>query len=104
MRIWAIEWSGVACIDYKKEVIRALLTDRGKQQRREFAHFNWTVKLKCELSESCALHSLTPQVARSDVAARAALAAQLCEIAAWWRPIRKPKAGLAGMWRTWLRM
>lgn len=48
----------------------------------EFVRFYLGVKRSCDLAESCSLQSLSPEVARSDEAARAAFASGLQEVAA----------------------
>ncbi len=49
---------------------------------REFVHFYLHIKRKCDLTESCALQSLAPEVARSDAGAREVFEAELREAAA----------------------
>jgi TetR/AcrR family transcriptional repressor of nem operon len=49
---------------------------------REFVHFYLHVKRKCDLTESCALQSLAPEVARSDAGAREVFETELREAAA----------------------
>jgi TetR/AcrR family transcriptional repressor of nem operon len=48
----------------------------------EFVRFYLGTKRTCELAQSCALQSLPPEVARSDVPARRAFEAELLEVAA----------------------
>jgi AcrR family transcriptional regulator len=48
---------------------------------REFVHFYLHIKRKCDLTESCALQSLAPEVARSDAGAREVFEAELREAA-----------------------
>jgi len=49
---------------------------------RQFVHFYLHIKRKCDLTESCALQSLAPEVARSDAGAREVFETELREAAA----------------------
>ena len=55
-------------------------TENGKEWWREFVRF-YPVKRKCDLSESCGLQSLTPEVARADPESRNAFTAELLRVA-----------------------
>jgi len=52
----------------------------GKDWWPEFVHF-YLAKRKCDLSESCGLQSLTPEVARADAESRNAFTAELLKVA-----------------------
>jgi TetR/AcrR family transcriptional repressor of nem operon len=55
-------------------------TEHGKNWWGEFVRF-YLAKRKCDLSESCGLQSLTPEVARADTESRHAFTAELLKVA-----------------------
>jgi AcrR family transcriptional regulator len=55
-------------------------TEHGKDWWGEFVRF-YLAKRKCDLSESCGLQSLTPEVARADLESRNAFTAELLKVA-----------------------
>jgi TetR/AcrR family transcriptional repressor of nem operon len=60
--------------------VRHFQAEHGPGWWREFVHF-YLEKRKCDLSESCGLQSLTPEVARADAASREAFTAELLKVA-----------------------
>jgi len=54
--------------------------EHGKNWWQEFVRF-YLAKRKCDLSESCGLQSLTPEVARADPESRNAFTAELLKVA-----------------------
>lgn len=54
--------------------------EHGKDWWAEFVRF-YLAKRKCDLSESCGLQSLTPEVARADIESRNAFTAELLKVA-----------------------
>ncbi len=56
--------------------------EHGRTWWPAFVHFYLNAKRLCDLSESCSLQSLSPEVARSDDQARAAFEAGLLDVAA----------------------
>ena len=61
--------------------IRQLQTEHGEAWWPTFVRFYLGTKRTCDLSESCGLQSLTPEVARSDVTSRAAFETELLKVA-----------------------
>jgi TetR/AcrR family transcriptional repressor of nem operon len=57
-------------------------TEHGRAWWPEFVRFYLSTKRTCELSDSCSLQSLSPELARSDELARAAFEAGLLDVAA----------------------
>lgn len=57
-------------------------SEHGRDWWPEFVRFYLSTKRTCDLSESCSLQSLSPEVARSDETARAAFESGLCDVAA----------------------
>jgi len=55
-------------------------TEHGKDWWGEFVRF-YLAKRKCDLSESCGLQSLTPEVARADTESRSAFTTELLKVA-----------------------
>lgn len=64
-----------------KEGVRHFQTTYGRIWWPEFVRFYLGTKRTCDLSESCALQSLPPEVARSDASSRAAFEAELLDVA-----------------------
>lgn len=67
-------------VDLKDGVIY-FQTEHGRAWWPEFVRFYLGAKRSCDLSESCSLQSLSPEVARSDAASRAAFEAGLRDVA-----------------------
>lgn len=65
-----------------KDGVRHFQAVHGHTWWSEFVCFYLGVKRKCELSESCALQSLAPEIARSDSASREEFEAELLNVAA----------------------
>jgi len=61
--------------------ISEMKESKGDEWWDSFAEFYTSQKRTCKLEESCALQSLTPEVARSDVDIRAAFERELCKVA-----------------------
>jgi TetR/AcrR family transcriptional repressor of nem operon len=64
-----------------KDGIRYFQREHGQNWWTEFVHFYLTTKRTCDLSESCVLQTLTPEIARADASARAAFEAELLNAA-----------------------
>ena len=71
----------VAGIDELRQGIEALRAEHGAKWVDAFVDFYLGHKRVCELGESCALQSLTPEVQRADSATRAAFEAELSLVA-----------------------
>ena len=67
----------VAGIDELRVAIEALRAEHGRKWIEVFVAFYLGQKRICDLSESCALQSLTPEVQRSDSATKAAFESQM---------------------------
>ena len=70
-------------IEGVSDVVRGIQhfqTENGKEWWAEFVRF-YLAKRKCDLSESCGLQSLTPEVARADTESRNAFTAELLKVA-----------------------
>ncbi len=65
-----------------KAGVRYCQAEYGAQWWPQFVRFYLGERRLCDLSESCALQALAPEVARSDLASRAAFEADLREVAA----------------------
>lgn len=63
-----------------REAIEGLRTEQGEHWLAAFAAFYMSVRRTCELGESCALQSLTPEVARADGETKAAYEAELLKV------------------------
>ena len=61
--------------------IRQLQNQHGEAWWPTFVRFYLGTKRTCDLSESCGLQSLTPEVARSDATSRAAFETELMKVA-----------------------
>jgi TetR/AcrR family transcriptional regulator, transcriptional repressor for nem operon len=64
-----------------KDGVTHFQTEHGAAWWPEFVGFYLGVKRKCELPESCALQSLSPEIARSDAASRAEFESELLSVA-----------------------
>lgn len=64
-----------------QEGVNYLQTEHGAQWWPEFVRFYLSVKRTCDMSESCALQSLPPEVARLDESLRAEFETQLRKLA-----------------------
>ena len=64
-----------------KQGIRHFQREHGQNWWTEFVHFYLSTKRTCDLSESCVLQTLTPEVARADASARATFEAELLNVA-----------------------
>jgi TetR/AcrR family transcriptional repressor of nem operon len=71
----------VAGIDELRQGIEALRAEHGAKWVEAFVDFYLGRKRVCELGESCALQSLTPEVQRAESATRAAFEAELSLVA-----------------------
>lgn len=65
-----------------KDGVLHFQSQHGKQWWPEFVRFYLGYKRTCDLSDSCTLQSLSPEVGRADAAAREAFEAGLREVAA----------------------
>jgi AcrR family transcriptional regulator len=64
-----------------KQGLRLSQEQHGEEWWAQFVHFYLHIKRKCDLTESCALQSLAPEVARSTADARQVFEAELREAA-----------------------
>ena len=71
----------VAGIDELRQGIEALRAEHGAKWIEAFVDFYLGHKRVCELGESCALQSLTPEVQRADSATKAAFEAEMSRVA-----------------------
>lgn len=71
----------VAGLVQLREAIEDLRAREGENWLATFVDFYLSVRLSCDLSESCALQSLTPEVVRADQGTRAAYEAELLKVA-----------------------
>src|SRR3954449_2470381 len=76
----AFREAAVAGLIELREAIEMLRADRGEAWLDEFVDFYLTVRRTCATAESCALQSLTPEVARADPATKAAYEAALLDV------------------------
>ena len=77
----AFKAAAVAGLVQLREAIEDLRAREGEDWLATFVDFYMSVRRTCDLSESCALQSLTPEVARADHDTRAAYEAELLEVA-----------------------
>lgn len=63
-----------------REAIEALQASEGEAWLEKFVDFYLTVRRTCDLGESCALQSLTPEVARADRQTKAAYEGELVRV------------------------
>src|SRR3569833_17533 len=73
----AFEAAAIAGLVELHDAIQQLLTSEGDRWLDAFVDFYVTTKRTCEIGESCALQSLTPEVARADPSTRTAYEAEL---------------------------
>ena len=76
----AFKAAAVAGLVELREAIEQLRAEDGDAWLKKFADFYMSVRRTCELGESCALQSLTPEVARADDDTRAAYGAELLRV------------------------
>jgi len=86
----AFEAAAVAGITELREAICGLQATAGDTWLAAFVDFYLSTKRTCELGESCALQSLTPEVARAEHPTRAAYEAELLRL------VEAAAAGLPG--------
>jgi AcrR family transcriptional regulator len=73
----AFEAAAIAGLVELHDAIQQLQTTEGDRWLDAFVDFYLTTKRTCEIGESCALQSLTPEVARADPSTRSAYEAEL---------------------------
>jgi AcrR family transcriptional regulator len=76
----AFRAAAVAGLIELREAIETLRAGKGEAWLDEFVDFYLTVRRTCDTAESCALQSLTPEVARADPDTKAAYEAELLEV------------------------
>jgi AcrR family transcriptional regulator len=76
----AFRAAAVAGLVQLREAIEDLRAREGEDWLATFVDFYMSVRRTCDLSESCALQSLTPEVARADPGTRTAYEAELLKI------------------------
>jgi TetR/AcrR family transcriptional repressor of nem operon len=77
----AFRAAAVAGLVQLREAIEELRARDGENWLATFVDFYMSVRRTCDLSESCALQSLTPEVARADHGTRTAYEAELLRVA-----------------------
>lgn len=77
----AFRAAAVAGLVQLREAIEDLRASEGEDWLAAFVDFYMSVRRTCDLSESCALQSLTPEVARADHGTRTAYEAELLKVA-----------------------
>jgi TetR/AcrR family transcriptional regulator, transcriptional repressor for nem operon len=77
----AFRAAAVAGLVQLREAIEDLRAREGEDWLTTFVDFYMSVRRTCDLSESCALQSLTPEVARADHATRTVYEAELLRVA-----------------------
>jgi len=77
----AFKAAAVAGLVQLREAIEDLRASEGEDWLATFVDFYMSVRRTCDLSESCALQSLTPEVARADHGTRTAYEAELLKVA-----------------------
>jgi AcrR family transcriptional regulator len=77
----AFKAAAVAGLVQLREAIEDLRVREGEDWMATFVDFYMSVRRTCDLSESCALQSLTPEVARADHGTRTAYEAELLRVA-----------------------
>src|SRR3954470_4965818 len=77
----AFRAAAVAGLVQLREAIEDLRASGGEDWLAKFVDFYMSVRRTCDLSESCALQSLTPEVARADHGTRTAYEAELLRVA-----------------------
>jgi len=79
--VWdAFKAAAVSGLVQLREAIEALRASEGDAWLEKFADFYMSVRRTCELGESCALQSLTPEVARADAGTKAVYEAELLRV------------------------
>lgn len=76
----AFKAAAVAGLVDLRKAIEGLQAQHGDGWLAAFAEFYMSVRRTCELGESCALQSMTPEVARADDETRAAYEAELLKV------------------------
>ena len=76
----AFREAAVAGLAELREAIEMLRAGKGEAWLGEFVDFYLTVRRTCDDAESCALQSLTPEVARADPDTKAAYEAELVKV------------------------
>jgi len=76
----AFKAAAVAGLVQLREGIESLRASGGEAWLEEFVDFYMTVRRTCDPGESCALQSLTPEVARADRDTKAAYEAELVKV------------------------
>jgi len=76
----AFKAAAVAGLVELREAVEALRLAHDAEWLDQFVDFYMSTKRTCELGESCALQSLTPEVARADAETRAAYEAELLHV------------------------
>ena len=77
----AFKAAAVAGLVQLREAIEDLRAREGEDWLATFVDFYMSVRRTCDLGESCALQSLTPEVARADLGTRTAYEAELLKVA-----------------------
>ena len=77
----AFKAAAVAGLVQLREAIEDLRASEGEDWLARFVDFYMSVRRTCDLGESCALQSLTPEVARADHGTRTAYEAELLKVA-----------------------
>src|SRR3954454_5053864 len=77
----AFKAAAIAGLVQLREAIEDLRASGGEDWLATFVDFYMSVRRTCDLSESCALQSLTPEVARADQDTRTAYEAELLRVA-----------------------
>lgn len=73
----AFKAAAVAGLVQLREAVEDLRANDGDRWLEKFVDFYMTVRRTCDLGDSCALQSLTPEVARADRSTKAAYQAEL---------------------------
>ena len=73
----AFKAAAVAGLVELREAIEHLRATEGDLWLEKFVDFYMSVRRTCDLSESCALQSMTPEVARADADTKAAYEAEM---------------------------
>jgi TetR/AcrR family transcriptional regulator, transcriptional repressor for nem operon len=76
----AFKAAAVAGLVELREAVEALRSAHGEGWLDRFVDFYMSTKRTCELGESCALQTLTPEVARADAETKAAYEAELLQV------------------------
>ena len=77
----AFKAAAIAGLVQLREGIEALQASDGEAWLEKFVDFYLSVRRTCDLGESCALQSLTPEVARADRQTKAAYEGELVRVA-----------------------